>query len=47
MREQRTAARGLPFQHRAELFAVDPDQQKIAPAGEVFGGGLDRLRSRG
>ena len=40
MWKQRAAARGLPFQPLAQAGGIDRDQQQIALAGEVLGGGL-------
>ena len=47
MRKQRTAARGLPPQGRAERPGVDRDQHQVGGAGEMLGGGLGDLRRGG
>ena len=47
MREQRAAARGLPFQLAAELGGIDAQQQEVALAGEMLGRGFGRLRRAG
>src|SRR5215831_4129226 len=43
MWKQRAAARGLPFERRAEALGVDVQQQEIALAGEMLRRGLGHL----
>src|SRR5687767_1084390 len=44
MREQRAAARRLPFERRAKAVGVDGEQHEAGLAGAVFGRALPNLR---
>ncbi len=47
MRKQRAAARGLPFQGRAEAVGGEGDQQQVGLPGEMLRGGLADLTGGG